>query len=38
VYLEGATLQVVMPYIIPLLLIGSVTLTAAAILFRYRLN
>lgn len=38
VYLEGATLQIVMPYIIPLVLIGTVTLSAAAILFRYRLN
>jgi ABC-2 type transport system permease protein len=38
VYLEGATLQIVMPYILTLVLIGSVTLTAAAILFRYRLN
>ncbi|MGZ5621252.1 MAG: ABC transporter permease [Methylobacter sp.] len=38
VYLEGAPLDVVMPYIIPLLLIGAVTLSAATLLFRYRLN
>ncbi|MDD5412451.1 MAG: ABC transporter permease [Methylobacter sp.] len=38
VYLEGAPLAVVMPYIIPLLLIGAVTLSAATVLFRYRLN
>ena len=38
VYLEGATLTMLEQYLLPLLLIGLVTLSAAAILFRYRLN
>jgi len=38
VYLEGATLTMVWPSILPLLLIGAVTLTAATIVFKYRLS
>jgi ABC-2 type transport system permease protein len=38
VYLEGATLTMVWPYILPLLMIAVVTLSGAAYLFRYRLG
>lgn len=38
VYLEDAGLLLIMPDILWLLLIGSITLTAASLLYRYRLN
>ena len=38
VYLEGADLPTIMPYIIPLVIIAGITLTAASFLFRSRLG
>ena len=38
VYLEGAGIETIMPYLVPLFIIGVVTLTCASLLFRYRIN
>ncbi len=38
VYLEGADLALLRPYFMPLLIIGALSLSGAALLFRYRLN
>ncbi len=38
VYLEAATLPMLSQYLVPLLMIGIVTLSGAALMFRYRLS